>query len=43
VVDMGIFANLVQERTREFLQIVIVFWLLAQGHPLTNLEAMKLF
>jgi hypothetical protein len=40
---MGIFANLVKERKREFLQFVIVFWLLAQGHPLTNFEAMKLF
>jgi hypothetical protein len=41
--DMGIFANLLKKGKREFLQFIIVFWLLAQGHPFINLEAMKLF
>jgi hypothetical protein len=38
---MVVLADLGGERKNIFLQFVVVFWLLQQGWPLTDFEAMK--
>jgi hypothetical protein len=39
---MVVLGNSNGEKKYKFLQFVAIFWLLKQGWPLTNFEAMKL-
>jgi hypothetical protein len=40
--NIVVLADLDGEGENKFLQFVVVFWLLKQGWPLTDFEAMKL-
>jgi hypothetical protein len=40
--DMFVVEDVVGKEKRKFIQFVAIFWLLKQGRPMTNFEAMKL-
>jgi hypothetical protein len=42
IANMVVLGDLSGERNFFLVQFVVVFWLLKQGWPLTNFEAMKL-
>jgi len=42
IANMVVLGNSSGERKNKFLQFVVIFWLLKQGWPLNDFEAMKL-
>jgi hypothetical protein len=38
---MMVVKGFVEERTKEYLLFVVIFWLLQQGQPFANFETMK--
>jgi len=41
VANMMVVKGFVEERTKEYLLFVVIFWLLQQGQPFANFETMK--
>jgi len=39
--NMMVTRGFVEERTKEYLLFVVIFWLLQQGQPFANFETMK--